>query len=180
MQTTQEAPLIVTLELEKNQQQYFNQLRQTYFPEERNYLDAHLTLFHHLPGREIEAVSDTINQMSQQQPVLELSVTEVKSIGRGVAFVIKNPALLDLHKHLQKQWHGWLTPQDQQKLWPHITVQNKVSAGEAKATFAQLAEDFEPFAVSGVGLQLWKYQGGPWEFVRAFSFSKAEKSYLSG
>ena len=44
--------LILTLIIDGEAQNFFNILRQRYFPAERNYLDAHLTLFHNLPGNE--------------------------------------------------------------------------------------------------------------------------------
>lgn len=43
-------PLILTLWLDDDAARHFNELRQRYFPRERNYLDAHLTLFHALPA----------------------------------------------------------------------------------------------------------------------------------
>jgi hypothetical protein len=41
-------PFILTLWMEEQAQKYFNQMRKIYFPAQRNYLDAHLTLFHNL------------------------------------------------------------------------------------------------------------------------------------
>jgi hypothetical protein len=48
-------PLILTLRMDERSQERFDRLRETHFPPERNYLRAHLTLFHKLPGeREAE------------------------------------------------------------------------------------------------------------------------------
>ena len=44
------APLIVTLLVDDDAQQHFDALRSEHFPAERNYLRAHVTLFHALPG----------------------------------------------------------------------------------------------------------------------------------
>ena len=49
-------PLIVTLLLEEAAQQRFDRLREQHFPPERNHLAAHVTLFHALPGEQLDAV----------------------------------------------------------------------------------------------------------------------------
>ena len=46
---------------------------------------------------------------------------------------------------------------------PHVTVQNKVAAAEAKRVYAELLAGFAPFEAEATGLHLWRYLGGPWE-----------------
>jgi hypothetical protein len=167
-----DVPLILTLQLDETSFAFFNALRQQYFPPERNYLQAHLTLFHHLPAHEPMIQADLETWSSQRSP-LALDVTEVKSIGKGVAYKIDCRPLLDLHKQMQQKWHGWLQPQDKQKLWPHITVQNKVPPAEAQKTLATLEASFQPFGAIGEGFSLWSYEGGPWKFIRGYAFRKA-------
>jgi hypothetical protein len=75
-----------------------------------------------------------------------------------------------LHRELQTTWQPALTPQDQQKLRPHVTVQNKVDPQAARALYEQLKADFVPFEATGTGLQLWAYRGGPWEAIQTFDF----------
>ncbi len=166
-------PLILTLTLDDGSFRYFNELRQQHFPAERNFLEAHLTLFHHLPGAEQLTIEQYLEEICQSQTVISLPVTEVKMIGRGVAFRLESEALLALHQRLATHWHTWLTPQDRQKLWPHVTVQNKVSPPQARKLQALLSQDFEPFTARGEGLTLWAYQNGPWEHLRTFRFASA-------
>jgi hypothetical protein len=166
------APLILTLALDVQSFNYFNQLRKQYFPPERNFLSAHLTLFHHLPPFEPSVLED-INSLIDTQTVLVLQVKDVVSIGNGVAFKIDCPPLNKLHLLLQNKWQAWLTPQDRQKLWPHITVQNKVAPAVAKQTLLQLKERFESFDALGIGLSLYAYEGGPWKLVQEFPFRGA-------
>jgi hypothetical protein len=166
------SPLILTLTLDNHSQQYFNALRKEHFPPERNYLDAHLTLFHHLPANEPQLIID-MEALVKQYNVLNLQVTEIKSIGNGVAYKLECSQLLNLHKQMQQQWEAWLTPQDRQKLWPHITIQNKVDPAKAQLLKTQLEESFKPFEAVGTGLSLFEYQGGPWEFVRGFEFDES-------
>ncbi|MDB5196489.1 MAG: hypothetical protein JWP88_860 [Flaviaesturariibacter sp.] len=165
MQTTQ--PLILTLSLDKKSADYFNERRQKHFPPERNYLQAHLTLFHHLPPAE-PLIYETLERISKSQPPFCLQVVSVVSIGKGVAYKIDCPPLVAFHKQLQQAWQDWLIPQDRQRLWPHITVQNKVAPEAAKTTLSQLQKDFIPFDTHGQQLSLWRYEGGPWRFLQAF------------
>ncbi len=156
-------PLVLTLTLDEAATTFFNQLRQRHFPAERNYLEAHLTLFHQLPGAEADQLVSELHTVSQRYRPLKLAVSEVRLLGRGVAYRLESPLLQQLHRQLQKQWRSYLTSQDQQKLWPHVTVQNKVAPDEAKRLHEQLTKDFEPFEATGTGLHLWEYHGGPWE-----------------
>lgn len=165
-----EHPLVLTLTLDADAATFFNELRQQHFPAERNYLEAHLTLFHQLPGGEADRVVATLESISQQYHSIDLQVKEVRLLGRGVGYRLESGLLQQLHRQLQKQWQPFLTKQDQQKLWPHVTVQNKVTPDEAKQLFEQLTETFEPFATQGTGLQLWEYLGGPWESRQEFGF----------
>lgn len=168
------APLILTLTLDAAAQGFFEELRQRHFPRERNFLAAHLTLFHHLPGPDYAAVSNHLAQVAADQPPMLLAVTGVRFLGRGVAYTLVCPALQSLHRGLQQHWVAYLTPQDQQRLNPHVTVQNKVDPAVARALHAELAADFQPFEATGTGLHLWSYRNGPWESRQEFPFEGAE------
>lgn len=165
------APLIITLALDEKSFAFSNGLRQAHFPPERNFLQAHLTLFHHLPAEE-PAILETIQRTAAQYSTLSLAVTNTAFIGNGVAYKIESQALLQLHGSLQTAWRQWLTPQDKQRLWPHVTVQNKVPAAAARALYEQLTNTFTPFTAYGTGLNVWSYQGGPWEAVAHYAFGK--------
>ena len=166
------APLILTLTLDADSQAFFDAQRRRYFPAKINYLGAHLTLFHALPGDEYDAIVADLAAVAAGQPAfLPLQATGVKFMGRGVMYTLDNPSLPALHRRLQQQWAAWLTPQDKQGLRPHITVQNKVDPAVARALHEELAAGFQPFAAQGTGLALWAYKGGPWELRQQFAFS---------
>lgn len=165
------APLILTLALSPEAQTLFNELREQHFPPERNYLQAHVTLFHHLPGQEQPTIEAELQRLTSTLPLLPLRVTGLRFLGRGVAYDLENLVLQQLHKQLQTTWAAWLTPQDQQRLKPHITVQNKVDPSVARALHQELLAQFEPFEAVGTGLHLWAYRNGPWEKLREFPFS---------
>ena len=164
------APLILSLTLNDAAQTYFNALRRQHFPARINYLAAHLTLFHHLPGTERQAVENQLRALCHAQPPLPLAVTGLRSLGRGVAFALENEELRALHRRLQADFAPWLTPQDQQKLQPHVTVQNKVEPAAARQLLAELQAGFAPFEAVGTGLHLWAYRQGPWESLAVVPF----------
>lgn len=164
-------PLILTLTLDADSQAFFDAQRRRYFPAKINYLSAHLTLFHALPGAEYATIVADLEEVAASQPAfLPLQATGVKFMGRGVMYTLDNPDLPALHRRLQRQWAAWLTPQDGQGLRPHITVQNKVDPAVARALHEELAAGFQPFAAQGTGLALWAYKGGPWELRQQFAF----------
>lgn len=167
-----EYPLVLTLTLDDRAATFFNNLRQRHFPAERNYLEAHLTLFHQLPGGKIDSVIATLEEVSQQYKPIDLKVKEVRLLGRGVGYPLQSNLLQQLHRQLQKRWFPLLTKQDQQKLWPHVTVQNKVTPDETKKLHEELSKEFEPFGVKGTGLHLWEYHGGPWKSIHKFAFGQ--------
>lgn len=164
-----ENPVILTLKISPEAAAYFTELRKINFPAERNYLDAHLTLFHHLPGNE-DAIFNAVKTVCEKQKPLVLKVTEVVSIGAGVAFKLESAELKQLHKNLQQQWQLWLTPQDKQALWPHITIQNKVDRQTAVQLQQELSATFTPFEIEGEGLTLWEYLNGPWQKIQTVKF----------
>lgn len=164
------APLILSLSMDEDSQAFFDQLRKRYFPPERNYLNTHLTLFHHLPGEEIRNIQKQLQEISTATSVFSLEVTKVKMMGRGVAYQLESETLMKTQKQLARQWQKWLTPQDSQKLWPHITVQNKVTPDKAKTLYEKLSDSFKPFTAYGTGFHLWTYKNGPWELRDEFSF----------
>ena len=166
-----DAPLILSLMLDESSQAFFNGLRRQHFPPERNYLAAHLTLFHHLPGAHLADITQELVACSQSMGPTPLEVTGLQFLGRGVAYALESEAISALHRALQQQWLPWLTPQDQQRRRPHITIQNKVDPAVARALHQQLTDEFEPFEATGTGLHLWAYRNGPWEALRTFRFA---------
>ncbi len=156
-------PLILTALLEPAAQAHFDGLRRAYFPPERNYIPAHVTLFHHLPGSELAAVKTRLKRLCADAPPPRITVASVKFTGNGVSYSLQSPELDGLRAELADAWATLLIPQDRNGFRPHVTVQNKVDAGVARTTHAQLASGFAPWPTRAVALALWRYLGGPWE-----------------
>jgi 2'-5' RNA ligase len=157
--------LILTLAMDEAAFDWFQDLRRRWFPPERNLVPAHLTLFHNLPGAELEAVRGTLRAVCGRTPPLRLQVQGPWSLGRGVAYRLGGAELPAFRGALAGAFDPWLTPQDRQPFRPHVTVQNKAEPAEAKALLEQLQHAFEPFEVVGEGVLVWRYLGGPWEAV---------------
>ena len=165
------APLILTVALAPQDQDRFNRLRALHFPAERNYLNAHLTLFHHLPGDEIVANQAFLADVARAQAPFRIAAEGLRSLGRGVAFTLASKKLSLLRSDLAAEWSHALTNQDRQGFRPHITIQNKVDPAAARALLAKLSANFTPFTVGAIGLQLWRYRGGPWDQAGTFYFT---------
>ena len=135
-----------------------------------NFLPAHLTLFHKLPGEEERNISATLEDLGRRQEPFALAATDLIFMGRGVGYKLESPTLPALRKELADEWWPWLGPQDRKGFRPHVTVQNKVPPEEARALHRRLAEAFAPFGVGAEGLLLWRYLGGPWEPLGSYQF----------
>jgi 2'-5' RNA ligase superfamily protein len=163
-------PLIVTAALAPELQERFDRLRRRHFPAERNHLAAHVTLFHHLPGEEVDAVAaDLAAAVVRPAPVAE--VVGVRFLGRGVAFDLRSPEVDAVRAELARRWRDRLVPQDRGRRRLHVTVQNKVAPEVARAVHAALAAEFVPEAAAVPALELWRYLGGPWEPVSRHPFA---------
>ena len=168
------APLILSAVLHAPVQQRLDALRRRHFPPDRNHLDAHVTLFHHLPGAEEDAVVEVVEAVVRGRPAPRVEVTGVRSLGRGVAVALSSPELAAIRAGLARSWAPWLTAQDRTKRDLHVTVQNKVAPEEARRLHGALAAAFVPESTRSVALALWRYCGGPWEPVARFAFAGEE------
>ena len=161
------SPLILTLRLDEDAQHYFDELRAAHFPAGRNFLKAHLTLFHKLPDTRF--VAEALKSVNV--PAFDLQVTGLMNLGAGVAYRLESTGLTDLHQTLSRRFNDLLSPQDKQGFRPHITIQNKTTPSAAKTLLTELTKDLQPFAVHAIGLDLWRYLGGPWAHKAHFVFS---------
>lgn len=163
-------PLILTLKMDDLSQRRFDRLREEHFPKARNFIPAHLTLFHKLPGDREQEVSETLDDLGRRQRPFSLTAGGLVFMGRGVGYRLESEALRGVRGRLADAWWPWLGAQDRKGFRPHITVQNKVRPEEARALYGRLQGSFAPFEVSAEGLLLWRYLGGPWEPVGSYRF----------
>ncbi|NEX62416.1 2'-5' RNA ligase family protein [Noviherbaspirillum sp. 17J57-3] len=165
------SPLILTLKLDADSFERLDGLRRTHFPPERNFLSAHVTLFHALPGEELQAIRERLQQECAMTAPMTIEFPRVRMLGRGVAIEIVSTGLSALHGRLAAGFRDWLTPQDRQGFRPHVTIQNKVPAAQARELYDSLSAGWSMAAGRSAGLMLWEYKGGPWRGVEEFCFA---------
>ena len=169
--THSEQPFILTLTLNETLAQTLNQLREAHFPKERNFLAAHVTLFHALPSEREAGLRRDLANICAATPTFRVVLLELKHWGKGVFAPLEAPPLLTLRAALAGRWQNDLTPQDRQGYRPHVTLQNKVPKDEARALFETLSPTWHPLTGTALGLTLWRYAGGPWKLADAFKFA---------
>jgi hypothetical protein len=140
----------------------FDTLRARHYPPDRNQLRAHITLFHQLPPSCLGELDRLLKTIVADAPP-PATVSDIFSLGRGVAYRIDSPGLLDIREYIADWFAGSLSAQDQGIPRLHITIQNKVDPAEAKALLAELRRDFVPRPLALIGLAAHHYLGGPWE-----------------
>jgi len=167
-----ESPLVVTLRMGDAASARFTALRRAHFPPRRNWLDAHITLFHALPCVAIDAVLAGAREAALENPPFLMRSERVLFLGAGVAFTLAGAEGIALRAALAQRWASLLGRQDQAKRNVlHITVQNKVAPAVARALYDELRAGFESEDVPAVGLDIWHYLGGPWRPAASFAFS---------
>ncbi len=163
-------PVIMTAEMGKQDLAWADALRRKYYPAERNVLPAHITLFHHLPPQALDEIKQAVKDMTRYNAPPVTSLQRLIHLGSGVAYQLHSPDLLAMRMELADRFHGLLVAQDQQTPRLHVTVQNKVSAKEAKALMTKLSLEFEPRPLQIKGLALHHYMDGPWQSIGEWPF----------
>ncbi len=164
-------PLILTLQIDPESFGRLDALRRQYFPPARNFLSAHITLFHKLPGEERAQLEADISEVGKGMKAFAMPVLEVWHLGFGVAYRLEAGPGAHLRAALADRWRHWLLPQDiKRDFKPHVTVQNKVSGAESKALLERLRADFLPLPVTATGVELHRYCNGPWEKLGEWRF----------
>lgn len=161
---------LVTLAMDDASFARMDALRRQHFPPERNKIPAHITLFHQLPGATRDRVASTLAHVAATTSCFTMTVSGLWMMGQGVAYTLDAPDAMKLHQSLREAFHEHLIKQDDRPLKPHITIQNKVTAEEAKQLHATLQRSFKPFPIHAVGFDLWHYLGGPWDYQMRIDF----------
>lgn len=161
--------LIITAEMAAPDLAWLDRLRRAHFPPDRNYLQAHLTMFHALPPScEGEVRSRLATLATKRAP--SASIEGLMNLGGGVAYRVVSEDLDRIRGELADCFRGLLTAQDAGGWRPHVTIQNKVPAKIAMALLEHLERDFRPRPLKISGLGLNRYLDGPWENVASYSF----------
>jgi hypothetical protein len=167
-----DAPLIVTALMGADDFGHFDALRRAHFPLERNFVPAHITLFHHLPPARLPELTQLLRTIAKDAAP-RAWLADILFMGRGNGVRVESDELLDIRARIAEWFAADLIVQDQQTPRLHITIQNKVAPNVAKALHAELVAQFRPRALTINGLAIWSYRGGPWDLIRKFAFRGA-------
>lgn len=164
------APLIVTALLPADVQAWADRLRKMHFPPHRNFLSAHVTLFHALPPGVLDEARDLLRNLAAHTIAPRAFLESVMDLGGGTAFRIRSEGMMDLRARIADHFHGMLVAQDSGRPRLHVTIQNKVARPEAQQLQGVLQHDFVPREFAFAGLALYHYRGGPWEDAGRWAF----------
>ena len=138
-------------------------LRQRYFPPERSWLKAHVTLFHAFAPSLREELQGVLARVAGEFAPPAARIDGLMDLGTGTALAIRSEGMHAIRGYIADHFHGALTAQDKHPPRLHITIQNKVERADAaalqKALMASLPT--RDFAFTGLGLHL--YIGPRWE-----------------
>jgi len=162
-------PLIVTVDLAPPDFAWLEGLRRAHYPAELNRVPVHLTMFQGLPPSAVEEVCRQL-ALHAAAAAPKANIAGLMNFGSGVAFRVVSDELEAVREAIADHFHGLLCAPDAAGWRPHITIQNKVPAKQAKALFGQLVESFRPRALGIGGLSVHRYRGGPWETLASYRF----------
>lgn len=171
MATPTDAPYLVTLGLDPATFDRLDRLRARFFPPDRNVVPAHISLFHHLPGDDGEAIDRTLAAVARSHRPVLLAFPGVKRMARGVLATVEAPGLAAIRSAIARPFDRRLTPQDRQPFHPHVTLMNKAEPAEVAPALDELRATWSPWSGVGDRLLLWRYRGGPWEDVEEYPLS---------
>lgn len=131
---------VLTLHTDRAHHTSMTKLRNTYFPPKLNKLDAHITLFHALPGQKLDTevlpaikdiVSGTKSYRIRATGPFRLKLGVGISIADDIEYANKGKNGRNMtriiHAELRKKWGTWLSDQDSRPVKAHYTVMNKVN-----------------------------------------------------
>ena len=170
-------------------------LRRSHFPRHLDRHPAHLTLFHALPGSQLQLIAAALAELCAAQGPVRLATGAAFRMRRGVGINVADGrdgdgdgdgdeeggggsrAVRRLHGELQRRWWGLLSAQDRRPWRPHWTVQNKAAhEGAVDVAMEDVRTGFRGAEGLATGCALWRYEkGGRWAFERCFDFGGDNK-----
>ena len=161
-----EKTFILTAEMDDGSFAWLDGLRRRHFQPERNFLPAHLTLFHRLSLTQVSSV----RFLDAPQVPIALHFDRIMFLGFGVAVHVESAGLKALREAIRTTAGGEISRQDSQPWNSHVTVQNKASAESARELQQTLTDSFSERSGTATGLLVWEYLGGPWKHWLSIPF----------
>ncbi|KAK8071499.1 hypothetical protein PG997_011702 [Apiospora hydei] len=190
---------VLTLLTDPAHERAMSALRRRWFPAQRLKVDAHMTLFHALPGRLLSTIKQDLADTAAnfEKLAVEAGRVGVFRMGRkGVAVKVQgceemvgqlrrglienweelggdeNAAAEEYGKQHGAKTHGVLSAQDARRDWrAHYTIMNKEEdAAKVEECFEELRGGLEQTRGIVLGLRLWRYDRGWWRQEEDFLF----------
>ncbi|KAI1339470.1 hypothetical protein F5Y15DRAFT_415875 [Xylariaceae sp. FL0016] len=183
----EEEVYVLTLETDPHLQRTMSALRGRYFPRRRLKVDAHITLFHALPGAHLPAIAaDIASVAAATVPFGVTAETETPfrmRRGVGVRVAGLGPAAR-VREELRGRWgvggHAWLSDQDEGRWRGHYTLVNKCDDEEVLGACESEVKGLGVLKGRAVGLGLWAYERGYWKGVESWEFAGEKQRNLVG
>ncbi|RKL43496.1 hypothetical protein BFJ72_g4320 [Fusarium proliferatum] len=173
---------VLTLFTDKRHHDEMTALRRQWFPSRLLKVDAHITLFHALPGSKLSEVKADIADIAARAGKFPIGIgnQDVYEMGRGVGIKLYagQKRAMSIRSELRSKWEHFLSDQDRREKWRgHYTVMNKQDdKEEVQKCLDYLKEGHAESKGTVEGLCLWLYDRGWWREEEAFKFSdKAKK-----
>jgi 2'-5' RNA ligase len=180
----EESVYVLTLKLSDEIAGAMNEMREQWFPKHLNRTPAHLTLFHALPHSQLETIESYLGTAASYMKPFRIVTGSPFRMRRGVGIGIRSGVqeAKVLHDGLRNEWIDFLSDQDSGGWRPHWTVMNKENDAErVKEAFETLDESLKRDEIRGVsvGMDLWKYNKGDWDFFKEYKFVGDERGQYS-
>lgn len=153
-------------------------LRKQYFPPRLNKLDAHLTLFHALPGTHLQdSILPTLSSVAAATSPFPILAAKPFRLNKGIAIGVPKTKggdrARDIHSTLQESWKDFLSEQDGRGgVKVHYTVMNKVDdEGVVAKAFEEVQGSWRGNEGVAEGLSLFRYEKGYWVHFEDFRFT---------
>lgn len=143
-------------------------LRKKYFPAELNKLEAHLTLFHALPGSRLSpSIRPLLVSVAAETSPFSIRAVKPFKIRQGVGIAVDREGCeraKEVHALLQEEWREFLSEQDAKgEIRVHYTIMNKVDTEEVvDRAFQEVTEGWRTDKGYVEGLSLFEYVKGRW------------------
>lgn len=132
--------------------EYYNKLRNTFFPKHKLKDEAHITLLYQIHLEE----SEIIRRLSAFDfHTFDMKCKQVKNYATGNALNFEYKDARILHNKLKSIFKNKLTKKDYFPFTPHLTIQLNVTNFKAQQTHQQLIATFDFPAISVIGISLW-------------------------
>lgn len=172
---------VLTLKTTESLAGPLNEWRVKYFPKNLNRTPAHLTLFHALPHSQIETLENSLSLMSASMAPFLVSTGKAFRMRKGVGINVASghDTVKGVHEQLRCQWLAFLSEQDAGGFRPHWTIMNKINDDKKVENALNMVQNeisARTPAGYAIGLELWEYKYGNWEWANDYPFGTPERT----